>query len=90
MIFDDGTGDTYQVEFADVLTPLNSANSCLQYLSSGSACTYVDTGVYQVIHLGFPFETIISSQIRNDLMAETMNYFAVPYFSDVIFVDGFE
>ena len=88
--FDDGTGETYQVEFADVLTPLSTANSCLQYLGNQSACTYVDTGTYQVIHLGFPFETTTSELIRNDLMAETMNYFAIPYFSDVIFVDGFE
>jgi hypothetical protein len=88
--FDDGSGDTYDVEFADVLTPLNNAGSCLQYLNNGSACTYVDTGVYQVIHLGFPFETITSNETRNELMAETMNYFAISYFSDVIFVDGFE
>ncbi len=88
--FDDGTGGTYEVEFPDVLAPLNNASSCLQYLGSQSACTYVDTGTYQVIHLGFPFETITSSAVRNDLMAETMNYFAIPYFSDVIFADGFE
>lgn len=88
--FDDGTGDTYRVEYADVLNPLAASNSCLQYLGNQSACTYVDTGTYQIIHLGFPFETITSSEVRNDLMAATMNYFAIPYFSDVIFVDGFE
>ncbi len=88
--FDDGTGSTYQVEFPDVINPLSQAASCLQYLGNQSACTFVDTGTYQVIHLGFPFETITSEYTRNDIMSETMNYFAIPYFSDVIFIDGFE
>ena len=87
--FDDGTGNTYAVEFADVLSPMLGANDCLTYASSGSACTYADTGVYRVIHLGFPFETITSAAVRNDLMGEAMNFFLVPYFSDVIFADGF-
>ncbi len=90
IVFDDGTGDSYRVEFPDVLTPLNNANACLEYLGNQTACTYLDTGTYQVIHLGFPFETITSINNRNDLMAETLNYFAIPFFSDVIFVDGFE
>lgn len=88
--FDDGSGETYQVEFPDVLTPLNTASACLNYLGEQAACSYVDTGTYQVIHLGFPFETITSEAVRNEMMSETMNYFAVPYFTDVIFKDGFE
>jgi len=87
--FDDGTGDSYAVEFADVLSPMPGANSCLVYVSSGSACTYADTGVYRFIHLGFPFETITHAGLRNDMMSEAMNFFLVPYFSDVIFADGF-
>jgi hypothetical protein len=60
------------------------------YLGNQPACTYVDTGTYQVIHLGFPFETITAQSMRNDLMAETLNYFAIPFYSDVIFIDGFD
>ncbi len=88
--FDDGSHGTYQVEFPDVIAPLNSAATCLQYLGAQSACTYVDTGTYQVIHLGFPFETIYPKSKRNDLMAQSMDYFAIPYFSDLIFANGFE
>ena len=88
--FDDGTGETYRVEFPDVLIPLGSANRCLEYLGKQTACTFVDTGTYQVIHLGFPFETITSARTRNELMAETLNYFAIPFFSDAIFADDFE
>jgi hypothetical protein len=90
IVFDDGTGSTYRVEYPDVITPLTPANSCLEYLGNLSACTYVDTGVYQVIHLGFPFETITSQNIRHELMSETMNYFNIPYFKDLIFADDFE
>lgn len=90
VIFDDGSGPTYQVEYPDVINPLSGASSCLEYIGNLSACTYVDTGFYQVIHLGFPFETIVSTSTRNELMAETLNYFNIPYYSDVIFEDGFE
>ncbi|MFC3194170.1 N-acetylmuramoyl-L-alanine amidase [Marinicella sediminis] len=88
--FDDGTGPAYRVEFADVLNPLNGAASCLQYSTGGAACTFVDTGTYQLIHLGFPFETITQSAMRDELMAETLNYLAIPYFSDVIFANSFD
>jgi len=88
--FDDGTHGTYQVEFPDVIGPTLSAQSCMTYLGAQSACTYVDTGTYQVIHLGFPFETIYPETMRNDVMAASMDYFAIPYFSDVIFENDFE
>ncbi|MCB1583943.1 MAG: N-acetylmuramoyl-L-alanine amidase, partial [Xanthomonadales bacterium] len=88
--FDDGSGPSYRVEYPDVINPLSPANRCLDYVGNLSACTYVDTGIYQVIHLGFPFETITSQSKRHELMAETMNFFNIPYFSDVIFADDFE
>lgn len=88
--FDDGTHGTYQVEYPDVIGPTNSAQTCMQYIGTQSACTYVDTGTYQVIHLGFPFETIYPESSRNNVMAETLNYFSIPYFSDIIFIDGFD
>ena len=62
----------------------------MAYLGAQSACTYVDTGTYQVIHLGFPFETVYPKSMRNSLMSESMNYFAIPFFSDVIFANDFE
>jgi len=88
--FDDGTHGTYQVEYPDEIGPTNSAQSCMTYLGAQSACTYVDTGTYEVIHLGFPFETIYPKLMRNNVMTETMNYFAIPFFSDIIFKNGFE
>jgi len=88
--FDDGTGGTYRVEYADVLSPLNGAASCLQYNTGGDACVYVDTGTYQVINLGFPFETITQTAVRHDVMAAVLNYFAIGFFSDVIFADNFD
>jgi len=90
IFFDDGSHGNYQVEFPDEIGPTNSALSCMTYLGAQSACNYVDTGTYQVIHLGFPFESIYPESMRNDVMAETMNFFAIPYYSDVIFDNGFE
>jgi len=88
--FDDGTHGNYQVEFPDEISPTHSAQSCMTYLGAQSACTYVDTGTYQVIHLGFPFESIYPKSMRNDVMAETLNYFSIPFFTDIIFKDDFE
>ncbi|WP_154223779.1 N-acetylmuramoyl-L-alanine amidase [Marinicella rhabdoformis] len=88
--FDDGSYHSYQVEYPDELQALSQADHCLQYSGAQFACTYVDTGVYKVIHLGFPFETITSQQKRNDLMAATMNYFLIDVDDDLIFEDGFE
>lgn len=88
--FDDGSAHSYQVEYPDELQAQGQANHCLQYSGAQFACTYVDTGVYKVIHLGFPFETITSQQKRNDLMAATMNYFVIDVDDDLIFEDGFE
>ncbi|HFC30935.1 MAG TPA: hypothetical protein ENJ44_07830, partial [Oceanospirillales bacterium] len=73
--FDDGTHGTYLVDYPDVITPSNSAATCMQYLGAQSACTYVDTGTYQVVNLGFPFETIYPKSKRAELMSETMDYF---------------
>ncbi|WP_223789284.1 N-acetylmuramoyl-L-alanine amidase [Marinicella meishanensis] len=90
LLFDDGTGPTYRVEFPDVISPINGSSACLEYLGQQTACTYVDTGTYQVIHLGFPFETIVAAAGRHDLMAAALDYFAVPHFSDLIFASAFE
>ncbi|KAA3644409.1 MAG: hypothetical protein DWP95_04665 [Proteobacteria bacterium] len=90
IVFDDGQYHSYRVDFPDELQAHNQAGHCLQYTGAQFACTYVDTGTYRVIHLGFPFETITSEQIRNDLMAATMNYFLVDVDNDVIFADDFE
>jgi N-acetylmuramoyl-L-alanine amidase len=88
--FDDGTHGTYQVEFPDVINPTNTAQSCMTYLGAQSACIFVDTGSYQVIHLGFPFETIYPESMRSDVMAASMNYFSIPFFPDILFKNSFE
>ncbi|MFK8010984.1 MAG: N-acetylmuramoyl-L-alanine amidase [Marinicellaceae bacterium] len=88
--FDDGSNGSYQVEFPDEISPTHNAESCMTYLGAQSACTYVDTGTYQVINLGFPFESIYPESMRNEIMSETMNYFSIPFFSDIIFQHDFE
>ena len=88
--FDDGSNGTYKVGYPDVITPTNSAQTCMQYIGAQSACTYVDTGTYQVVHLGFPFETIYPTSTRDDVMAGVLNYFAIPYYPESIFSDSFE
>lgn len=90
LIFDDGSHHSYQVEYPDELLPVGAAGHCMSYVGAGSACTYVDTGTYRVIHLGFPFETIVNQQARHDVMAATMDYFLIEVDDDLIFEDGFE
>ncbi len=88
--FDDGSYHSYDVEYPDVLVPMGLANNCMLYLGMQSACTYTDNGIYKVLHLGFPFETIIGTQSRKELMEMTLDFFNVPMFDDLIFADSFE
>jgi hypothetical protein len=68
--FDDGTGGIYEVGFPDVLTPVGAFTAFAEY-TGGDIAGVTDGN--SVIYLGFPFETILSQTVREDLMAAVLN-----------------
>jgi hypothetical protein len=81
--FDNGSNGTYNVDYPDVITPLNGSSAAMQFTSS--ATDY--SGVYfsgnfpggttsgKLVYLTFPFETIYPSAMRDSVMGDVMNYF---------------
>lgn len=73
--FDNGTL-FYDVEFPDQLTPLGGSVSALNYVGGGGGIAGIAfDGAFRVINLGFPFETITSSLIRDQLMDAAVTFF---------------
>ncbi len=78
--FDDGSKGIYLVGYPDVLAPDTSgATAAVNYSNvvSGAAGVVYDgsAGGGKVVYLGFPFETILSSSVRNAYMADILDYF---------------
>lgn len=88
--FDDGTHGTYDVEFADELAAEAGAAACLAYDSDALAAgVAADSGVYRVVNLGLPFETLHPASARAALLERVGEYFGIARRPE-IFADGFE
>jgi hypothetical protein len=79
-LFDDGSQGIYAVGFPDVLTSFGSgASAAINYsgVVSGAAGIAYDgsSGGGKVVYLGFPFETITSSAVRNTYMTDILSFF---------------
>ncbi|HEX5218488.1 MAG TPA: fibronectin type III domain-containing protein [Verrucomicrobiae bacterium] len=77
--FDNGSMGIYAVGFPDLLTPTGvGASSVLNYqgVVTGAAAIAYDgsAGGGRVVYLGFPFETITSSSVRNAYMADALTF----------------
>lgn len=75
--FDNGTSGTYDVNYADVLSPTNGNSIvCLRYgsgLAAGIQKLDAITGARTVV-LGLPLETITSPTLRARLLQQAMGY----------------
>jgi len=78
--FDNGNNGIYWVKTPDVLIPTGGATSALNYVggTGGSAAVQYDgsSGGGRVVLLGFPFETITSSTLREQYMADVIAFLA--------------
>ena len=77
LTFDDGNGPIYNVKFPDVLLANAGWIPVLRYNNnpvSGSVAGIQYDGLYRLIYLGFPFETILSSAQRDDVMILAMDF----------------
>ena len=82
--FDNGSGDTYHVDFPDRLTAANGSVPALGYDASTAAVPpgyagvqYADpaAGGQRVVTLGFPFEAITTAANRASVMARVLDFF---------------
>lgn len=77
---DDGSYGIYNAPFPDILTPVGAgARASLGYAGStlrAAAIQYDGSaGGGRVVFLGFPFETVVSPELRSDLMFDALAFF---------------
>jgi N-acetylmuramoyl-L-alanine amidase len=71
--FDDGSHGMYNVDNADLFSPINGATSALVYNTASAAVQYAN-GCTRLVYSGIPFETIYPRATRQSLMSRLINY----------------
>jgi len=71
--FDDGTHGMYNVDYADVFSPVNGAASTLVYNTASAAVQYAN-GCTHLVYSGIPFETIYPRAMRQSLMTRLIGF----------------
>jgi hypothetical protein len=65
----------YTVEGADALEPVDStAITLMRYAENNMSAAVAFKGSYGVVSMGFPFETLVDQEMRDQVMRRTMNY----------------
>jgi len=65
----------YTVEGADALEPVDStAITLMRYSENNMSAAVAFRENYGVVSMGFPFETLVDQQMRDQLMKRTINY----------------
>jgi hypothetical protein len=81
--FDNGTNGTYNVDYPDVIAPINGGVSTLQFtnLNTNKSGIYF-SGLFpsgaiagKLVYLTFPFETIYNTAKRTSLMNDILTFF---------------
>ena len=83
--FDNGTGNTYEVRFPDVLATTGGSTAAMNYVGgTGGVAAIQYSGLFgtgsvpgKIVYMGFGFETILSAANRNQVMQAVVNYFNV-------------
>lgn len=81
--FDNGTHGTYNVDYPDVLTPVNGGISTLRYTNNptGTSAVYFSgmfpsgTVAGKLLYFGFPLETVYDGAKRDNLFADCWHFF---------------
>jgi len=83
LTFDDGTQGTYNVSTPDVLAESGGSGACLAYDQGRGIAGIQYRGVFPggtaqggLVYLGFPFETIVGSEIRRAVMEAVFSFFS--------------
>lgn len=88
LYFDNGTNGTYNVDYPDVITPVNGGVSTLKYTNNATSTSAVYfSGLFpsgtvngKLIYIGFPIECIFNVAKRNALVQDSWRFF----FSNVV------
>jgi hypothetical protein len=88
LYFDNGTHGTYNVDYPDVIVPINGGVSTLKYTNNATSTSAVYfSGLFpagtvngKLIYVGFPLESIYDATKRNNLFKDCWSFF----FSNVI------
>ncbi len=70
--------EMYGVESADALGPANGSKLILRYTENQFGAATAFKGEYGVVVFGFPFETIVGADKRNDVMKAAVNFLINP------------
>ena len=83
--FDDGTHNTFNVSYPDIINPVNGAIGCLKFQDVATTNGFAGVsfeGMFpggnsegKLVHITVPFETIYPSSKRQDILDGTMNFF---------------
>jgi hypothetical protein len=69
--------EMYAVEAPDAIQPINGSETILRYNENNFSAAAGYKGDYNVIVFGFPFETILTKQMRIEVMKEVLRYFSL-------------
>lgn len=67
----------YAVESPDAIAPANGGETILRYSENQFSAAVGYKNNYGVVVFGFPFETVLKSDIRNELMRAILKYFGM-------------
>ncbi len=73
--FDDASNGIYNVDFPDRIAIANGSTVALNYAGgTGDGAAVGFKGTYNLLYLAFPFESIISQTVKNNLMCNAVAY----------------
>ena len=77
--FDNGSGLTYDVDFADTIAPPDARSTlCLTYTGGAGAGIQRIDNQSRVVNLGFPLETVNDPGLRAAMMARALRFLLSP------------
>jgi hypothetical protein len=70
--------EIYAADYPDVIEALPGGATDLAYVTGDGAAVVTDTGLFRIVYLGFPFETIFHPAARQEVMAAAMDFLLAP------------
>ncbi|HNX66140.1 MAG TPA: hypothetical protein PKH02_04615, partial [Bacteroidales bacterium] len=69
-------GEIYAAEAPDAIEPADKQSvSAFRYSENNTSAGVMYNGNYKTLVVGFPFETIVSEESRNELMKQIIDFF---------------
>jgi hypothetical protein len=83
LLFDNGTHGTYNVDYPDVIAPVNGGTSTLRYTNNSTSTSAIYfSGMFpsgtvsgKLVYLGFPLESVYNAAKRDALVGDCWRFF---------------